>query len=195
VQRTYLYVPPEDKVEVQALGAQWDGDSKRWYIGSDQNAARFASWLPRATQAEAPDDEPHEDEPFTIVSSQACVASTTTACQRCNSNIEVVCIHCESGTVSGEPLTRFTVAHIWALEEELARQLRRWPNFRRVIESDDEAFANHCPHCGAQQDDMYLHSEPDEPFFVISSAAPGSIRLTPLTGTVRLSGDKHFHVD
>jgi hypothetical protein len=121
--------------------------------------------------------------------------STTTTCQRCNSNIEVVCIHCESGTVSVEPLTRFTVAHIWALEEELARQVRRWPNFRRVIESDDEAFANHCSHCGAQQDDMYLYSEPDEPFFDILDAAPGSISLTPLPGTVRLSGDEHFQVD
>jgi hypothetical protein len=41
---------------------------------------------------------------------------------------------------------------------------------------------------------MYLHSEPDEPFFDILDAAPGSIRLTPLTGTVRLSGDEDFHV-
>jgi hypothetical protein len=144
VHRTYLYVPPEGKVEVQTLGAQWDGDSKRWYIGSGQNAAKFAKWLPRAAQADAPDDEPHEDEPFTIVSSQASVASTTTPCQRCNSNIEVVCIHCESGTASGEPPTRFTVSHIWAIEEDLARQLRRW-HFHKVIEPDDGTFANHCP--------------------------------------------------
>jgi hypothetical protein len=80
VQRTYLYVPPEDKVEVQALGAHWDDDSKRWYIGSDESAEKFARWLPRAAEAEA-----HDDEPFTIVSTQAWVASTTTACQRCNS--------------------------------------------------------------------------------------------------------------
>jgi hypothetical protein len=104
----------------------------------------------------------------------------------CNSNIEVVCIYC--GTVSGEPLTRFTISHIWAMDQELARHLARWPNFRKVIESDDEAFANQCPHCGAGQDDMYLHSEPDEPFFDIPGAAPGSISLTPLSGTVRLSG-------
>ena len=116
-------------------------------------------------------------------------------CQRCNSNIEVVCIHCESGTASGEPLTQFTVSHIWAIDEALARHLRRWPNFRKVIEPEDEAFANHCPHCGAQQDDMYLHSEPDEPFFDIPGAAPGSISLTPLSGTIRLSGDEHFQVD
>ena len=29
VQRTYLFVPPEEKAEVQALGASWDADSKR----------------------------------------------------------------------------------------------------------------------------------------------------------------------
>jgi hypothetical protein len=88
-----------------------------------------------------------------------------------------------------------TVSHIWAIDEELARHLRRWPNFRKVIDSDDEAYANHCPHCGAPQDDMYLHSEPDEPFFDILGAAPGSISLTPLSGTIRLSGDEHFQVD
>jgi hypothetical protein len=41
---------------------------------------------------------------------------------------------------------------------------------------------------------MYLHSEPDEPFFDIPGAAPGSISLTPLSGTIRLSGDEHFQV-
>jgi hypothetical protein len=189
VQRTYLYVPPEEKVEVQALGAHWDADSKCWYIGPGESTARFTRWLPREAEAE-PDDEA-----FTIVSDQACVASTTTACQRCSSNIEVVCIYCESGTASGEPLTQFTVSHIWAIDDELARHLQHWPNFRQVIESDDEVFANHCPHCGAEQDDMYLHSEPDEPFFNIPGAAPGSINLTPLSGTMRLSGDEHFQVD
>lgn len=190
MQRTYLYVPPEEKVEVQALGAHWDGDSKRWYIGADESAEKFARWLPRSPEAEE-----HDDEPFTIVSDQAYVASAMTACQQCNSNIEVICIHCESGTASGEPLTRFTVSHIWAIDEELALHLRRWPDFHKVIDSDDGMFANHCPHCGAQQDDMYLHSEPGDPFFDIPSAARCSIRLTPLTGTVRLSGDEHFQVD
>lgn len=56
------------------------------------------------------------------------MAVAPTPCQRCTSNIEVICIQCESGTVSGESMARFTVSHIWAIDETLARQLRPWPN-------------------------------------------------------------------
>jgi hypothetical protein len=34
-QRTYLFVPPEEKLEAQALGAHWDDVTKRWYIQAD----------------------------------------------------------------------------------------------------------------------------------------------------------------
>ena len=50
------------------------------------------------------------------------------------------------------------------------------------------------PHCGAPQNDLCLHKEPEDLFFDIPSAPPGSISLTPLAGTVRLSGDEHFEV-
>jgi hypothetical protein len=189
VQRTYLYVPPEEKIKVQSLGAHWDNDTKRWYIDPDQPPSNFARWLPGANDV----DEP-EEATFTIVSSRAYVAATTASCQQCNHNIEVICIHCETGTASDEPLTQFAVSHIWAIDEELERQLRPWPNFRKVGKPDDEFFANHCPHCDALQEDLYLHTEPDDPFFDIPSAPPGSIRLTPLAGTVQLSGDEHFQV-
>jgi len=189
VQRTYLFVAPEEKSEVQSLGAHWDDDTKRWYINLDQPSAKFARWLPGTTEFEA-----QEDVTFAIVSSQAYVASATTPCQQCNSNIEVISIHCESGTVSDEPMTQFTVSHIWAIDEELERQLRPWPNFRKVDKPADGAFANHCPNCGASQDDLYLHTEAGDPFFDIPRAPPGVIRLVLLEGTVRLSGDEHFQV-
>jgi hypothetical protein len=190
VQRTYLFVSPEEKHEVQALGAHWDTDSKRWYIDSDQAGTKFAKWLPDANEADAQDEDR-----FTIASSQAYVAAATASCQRCNSNIEVICIHCETGTASGEPLTRFTVSHIWAIDEELARQLGSWPNFRKAGAHDDWVLANHCPHCSAPQDDLYLHTEPGDAFFDIPSAAAGSIKLTPLVGTIQLSGEEHFQLD
>ncbi len=187
MERTYLFVLPEEKSEVQALGARWDADSKRWYIESNEASARFSRWLP----------DGEDEEEFTITSTRGHVAAAATLCQHCRASIEVICIHCESGTVSGEPLIRFTVSDISAMDEDLARQLRPWPNFRRVEGSDGDAsyFANHCPRCGSVQEDMYLHSEPDEPFFDIPHAPPRSIALTPLAGTIHLSGDEHFEVD
>jgi len=121
VERTYLYVPPEEKAEVEALGARWDDKAMCWYIGADDDAARFLQWLP----------DREEDEEFTITSEQAHVASTAIACWECHSTIEVICIHCESGTVAGEPLTQFTVSGIWAMDDALARQLVLWPSFRK----------------------------------------------------------------
>jgi hypothetical protein len=180
--RTYLYVAPEEKAEVEALGAHWDDKSKCWYIGSDENAARFSKWLPDGTA----------DEEFTITSERAYVASTSVSCQKCHAKIEAICIYCESGIVSDEPLKQFTVSGIWAMDSALARQLEPWAFFRRV---DQEGyFANHCPHCNALQDDLYLHSEPDQPFFSVPRSPPGTIELTPLLGRIQLSGDESFEV-
>ena len=185
--RTYLFVPPEEKAEVQSLGAQWDALSKCWYIGPDEMSAKFSKWLLSA----------EDDEGFDIVSSQAYVAATTILCQQCRASIEVICIHCESGTASAGPLTRFTVSDVWSMDEDLSRQLRPWPTYRPMQGLDGASgdFANHCPHCGMPQEDLYLHSEPDQPFFDIPHAAPGSIKLTALIGTIRLSGNEHFTVE
>src|SRR2546421_6111967 len=190
--RLYLYVPPEEKGEVQALGASWDAEISCWYIGAGEDRARFSNWLPESDQG----DEAEEDEGFSITSEAAYVAAATVACCKCRSRIEVICIYCESGTVLGEPLSQFTVSGIQAMDATLARQLAPWRTFREVhSEADQESyFANHCPHCGALQEDMHLHSEPDHPFFSIPRAAPGAVRLTALEGSVRLSGDESFEV-
>ena len=187
--RTYLYVPPEEKAEVQSLGAHWDSDRKSWYIGPEESSARFSKWLPPF--------EDEEGDDLNIVSDQAYIASTTVPCHRCHTNIEVICIHCESGTVQDEPLTRFTVSDIWAMDEHSAQQLQPWPNFHKTRDPDGEEgdFANHCPHCGATQEDLYLHSEPDHPFFYIPDAPAGSIKLTLLEGTLRLAGSEHFSIE
>jgi hypothetical protein len=60
---------------------------------------------------------------------------------------------CESGTVSEEPLTQFTVSGIWAMDDALARALEPWPAFKKEQRPDpgESRFANHCSHCGALQ--------------------------------------------
>jgi hypothetical protein len=182
VDRTYLYVPPEEKSEVKALGAHWDERLKCWYILSGQDPAKFARWL----------GEDAEGDEFTIASDAAFVASATVACWKCHTRIEVICIYCESGSVSDEPLTRFTVRGLWAVDSGLARQLDQWPFFKPV--DSESIYANHCTQCGAVQDDMYLHSEPEHPFFDIARAQPGPIKLTPLSGRVQMSGDESFEI-
>jgi hypothetical protein len=182
VDRTYLYVPPEEKAEVKALGAQWDDRLKCWYILCDEDPAKFAKWL---------GEDDSEDE-FRITSDEAFVASATIACWKCHASIEVICIYCESGTVSDEPLTRFTVKGIWAPDSALARQLDQWPCFKPA--DSESAYANHCPRCGAVQDDLYLHSEPEHPFFSIPRAEPNPIKLTPLAGRVQMSGEESFEI-
>lgn len=158
-----------------------------WYIGSGDDRTRF-SWLP--------DEDAERDEEFAITSDEAYVASAMAPCPACGSSIEVICIYCESGTVLDEPLTQFTVSHIRAVDDALAAQLAAWPTFREGYSESDQGscFANHCPHCGAMQEDMYLHSEPEDPFFSIPRAATELVRLVPLAGRVRRSGDESFEV-
>ena len=139
----------------------------------------------------------HNDlmEGYTIVSHEACVVATTTPCQHCGADIEVICIHCFGGTVAEEPLEQFTVSDIREMDEALADQLALWPHFRKATELDG-VFANYCTRCGEPQDDRLLHSEPEQPFFDVPTAiVSGEVTYTPLIGTIRLSGDEHFLVD
>ena len=178
--RTYLYVSPEEQHEVNALGARWDGRLKCWYVEAGDDLDKFAKWLGEDDSADG----------FTISSEQAFVASATIACWHCRASIEVICIYCESGTVCDEPLTRFTIRNLWEPDSGLARQLDQWRFFKPA--DPDSTYANHCSHCGAVQDDLYLHSEPDHPFFSIPRAQPAPVRLTPLTGRVQMNGDESF---
>jgi hypothetical protein len=83
------------------------------------------------------------------------------------------------------------------MDSALATQLERWRFFRKEIGagSEEGCFANHCPHCGAMQEDYLLHAEPGDVFFGISRAEePGSIEFTPLAGRIQLSGDYSFGI-
>jgi len=187
VQRTYLYVTPEEYKAIESHGAQWDNETKRWYIDTDQSPKDFAKWLPFDYDVASP-----EDTESNIVSDQAFVAAATVSCQECSSSMEVICIYCDTGSASDEPLTQFSVSHIFAMCDELREQLRPWPNFQGT---KGGLFVNICHACGARIDDLYLHTEPGDAFFDIPTMPIGSIKLIPLTGIVQLSGSEHFQVE
>jgi len=182
VQRTYLYVAPEEKSAVEAQGAKWDNETKRWYIDAQQSSLEFARWL--LVEDEVPE--------FNIISDRAFVAAATFRCLECSTPTEVICIYCESGFASDEPLTQFSVSHITAVSEELQEQLRPWPNLQQTAGG---LFVNRCQNCRAQCDDLYLHTEPGDPFFDLPSGQIGSTKLTPIAGAIQLCGDEHFQVD
>jgi len=133
---------------------------------------------------------------FEVVSADAYVVSTEVECWKCAHHIEVICIYCESGIDVDEPMTRFTVSTIWSMDAALAYQLQPWPHFKRGAGPalHRGSFANHCPQCGAQQEDTHLHDEPHNPFFSIPHAPPGMLRLTPLVGQIQLDGCCHFSI-
>lgn len=52
LEKTYLYVPFEDKDRAKALGARWDNDVKSWYVPEGIDITKFKAW-------EKPPVEPH----------------------------------------------------------------------------------------------------------------------------------------
>jgi Domain of unknown function (DUF5710) len=186
--RIYLYVPFEEVDEVKSLGARHDDETKCWYIEADQDREEFRKWL----------GEDDDEDDFSIVSDQASVASAKTVCINCHSDIDVICIYCKRGSVGGDRCTDFSVSHITAVGAELEEQLAKgWPFFRPALSEElgEECFANHCPNCGTAQEEYFLHSDPDGPFFRVTTAQRGAIRFTRLEGTVRLSGSEGIEVD
>jgi ribosomal protein S27AE len=182
--RTYLFVPPEERSEIEALGAEWDSDLKCWYVDGEPPSS-LARWSSTTEDAE-----------FSIISNDAYVARTGVTCPHCGQETEVICIHCASGTASEQSLEQLTVFDIRAVNETLLQDLKSWPGFRRTIEGGVVgAFANHCSRCGDAIGDMNLHSEPDQVFFDIVHAASGAITLTPISLPIELSGNEHFVIE
>jgi hypothetical protein len=179
MQPIYLHVPPEEYAEVKALGAHWDDASKSWFILAGSAPAAFARWL----------DEGGPEAEFNITSDEALVAQAKILCNTCGAHIEVICIFCRSGGEAGmdDGISQFTVSNIWAMDEALAQQLKRWPGYRKV--TGEEYFANHCRHCGSAQEEYLLHSEPGDVFFGIAPSRSGAAQFTPLKGRVKMSGD------
>jgi hypothetical protein len=188
MERTYLYVSPEDYAEIRLAGAHWDDASKSWYIAWDMAPAAFSRWLGKDEDAAS----------FGLSSDDAYVACAPVACARCHQEIEVICLYCHSGVDAdrGEPLTRITVSNIWAMDAALAQQLEPWPGFRPRdgAGSEQGQYVNHCPQCGAVQEEELLHAEPGDVFFSVAGERRESVKFTALEGRVQLSGDYGFEV-
>lgn len=139
--------------------------------------------------------EDTDDPDFGLSTHQASVAAAEVSCLQCDAKMDVVCLYCESGMdlVTGESIEQFVVSNIWAVDEALSKELRRWPNFvQHLTDEQDGIFENHCPECAAVQEDYLLHDEPGDVFFGLSRVPAGSIRFTSLQGEFRLSGDYSF---
>ena len=180
--RIYLYVPFEERLEVQRLGARWDNQSKCWFV-DDSEGARFRKWLetPELTH--------------NISSDEAFVASTRTSCRRCRALIEVVALYCVSGEVYGDRYGAFIVSDITAVDDALAAALRPWAFFGFIADNargGRHYLVNRCSSCGVVQHDYFLHCEPRGPFFKVERAEAGSITLTRIPGRVYLSGNEGF---
>jgi len=188
--RTYLYVPFEEKDQVEALGAHRDSDSKRWYLEAGQDTEKFISWLPRYPARNG------QDVTYYISSDEASVASATTGCWKCHSSIEVICIYCDSGLLSGARFEQFSVSNITAVDDALKDQLQTWPHFRMGYSEElgRDCFANYCPHCSARQERFALHCEPGGAFSRIRDGGSNSLHFTPLTGMIQMDGTEQIEL-
>jgi hypothetical protein len=131
---------------------------------------------------------------FRILSDEAAVVSGNVKCWNCRSEIEVICLYCQTGFVDGDAIVDFSVSNVTRIDDSLRLQLARWPRFHRVQNQDGEFgyFANHCPNCDRPQDDFYLHCRPGGIFFSFQNPAAGELRIHALKGLVRFSGDEGF---
>jgi hypothetical protein len=75
-----------------------------------------------------------------------------------------------------------------------AKLIERWPHYRQGVGADAEEgnFANHCPHCGAMQEDYLWHSAPGDVFFGLAIGTPEAEEFTALEGRVSLNEDYGF---
>jgi len=184
VQRTYLFVPPEEESRSR-LWRVLDADSKR---GTSTRASLplNTEWLP-ATE--------HEEE-FTITSTERYVAAATTACSDAFWSSRSSASHCESGTVCGEPLDRFYRLGCWAINDSSRGSLADGLITRKVITQNaaDATSRITCPNCGQRRTTLpslrarrtlFRYSERGAGF-------PSNSRRSP---DDPVGGDEHFQVD
>jgi hypothetical protein len=134
------------------------------------------------------------DPDYGILSDEAIVVSGHVRCCKCQADVEVICLYCQTGFVRGEATFDFSVSNITAIDESLRLQLARWSNFHPIHGSGAGygGFANHCPSCDTPQGDFDLHCQPGGIFFSFQDPVAQELRIHVLQGRVRFSGDDAF---
>jgi hypothetical protein len=131
---------------------------------------------------------------YRIISDEAVVVSGHVKCWNCQTDVQVICLYCQTGFVDGEAMLDFSVSNITDIDESLRLQLGRWPKFHPIRRRGTVAgaFANHCPGCDKPLDDFYLHCQPGGLFFSFQDPLAQELRIHVLHGRVRMSGDEGF---
>jgi hypothetical protein len=133
------------------------------------------------------------DSDYRILSDEAVVVSGRVKCWNCLTEIEVICLYCQTGLIDGEATVDFSVSNLTRIDEALRLQLARWPKYHPVRRRGGRGcFANHCPSCERPQDDFYLRCLPGGLFFSFQDPVAEELQIHPLQGPVRLSGDEGF---
>lgn len=183
--RIYLNVPYAEKDRAKGLGARWDPEAKRWYIGADRDQAPFKAWLLPAAAPAAKGSTG-----YAIVSGDAYVATTISICWKCREPTDVICIYCASATIDGDHYRHLNCSSLTAMDAALEAQMKTYPRFRFAYSktANGHSFANHCRWCDALQGDFYDHNEPGGAFFPEHESDYGLYGFQPLAGTVRFDG-------
>jgi hypothetical protein len=188
-ERAYLYVPLAERPLVQLLGARWDCEAQCWYVDQGRQLPVFSRWIPYSA-----------GEAYNVISEAAAIAAIDVPCSRCGRQTEAVCIYCRHGLVAGVPCRGFVCVAVRALDWWASAllgachpQLRRAPRKAETaaVESDRPAdlYVNHCTHCDAAQGQDPVNRCWDDPASWARLEGGGTVRLTPIPGTVRLRGE------
>jgi hypothetical protein len=158
---TYLYVPSADGEAAQALGAQWDPRTRKWYVPEGMDAEPFKAWLPL-----------WEDGSYLHINGPLFVAEAKTTCRSCGERTPVVALATERLDEAGEPYI-CTLFQIEEIPSDLSLLIAtHYPYFKK----EEDGLMNHC-RCGEPLTDWDLHEEPGGSFSPITPEAAMTILL------------------
>lgn len=174
MKRVDLQVPFAQKDEAKKRGAQWDNNSKVWYVPEGVDPSLFKQWLPGPPQ-------------LNTRAERYFIAESLTACWKCGEATRVLGIVLPAGHETAEDDNEWTrnddpaiVSYASFLLPDNATRIQALSRKYRVDFSkttNSSYWMNHCDRCGMKQGDFELYCEPDGAFFPTSEQAASRITL------------------